>query len=176
MRLKFAYLTALIILLLVFSVGCTSTSKNSEKSVNANDISSKVNYFQTFSRGYDSNNDKNQDSIIINPILKDSQGNTLKVSDINLPMDIEIRNSYTEKGDIMPKYKTDHLYSGRIIITESPNQKSVISLDNVNFENIRTYKDYYGVYGFIIDFKLHLPDGRELTYEEMVSINRWKDL
>jgi hypothetical protein len=169
-------LITLIIFLLVFSSGCTSTSNDSVKTVNANDISSKIHYFQTFSRGYDSNNDKNQDSIIINPILKDSQGNTLKVTGINLPMDIEIRNSYTDKGDIMPKYKTDHLYSGRIIITESPNQKSTINIDNINFENIRTYKDSYGVYGFIIDFTLHLPDGRELTYEEMVSINRWKNL
>lgn len=176
MRLKFSYLTTLIILLLVFSVGCTSTSKNSEKSVNANDIAGKVQYFQTFSRGYDSNNDKDQDSIIINPILKDSQGNTIKVSGISLPMDIEIRNTFTEKGHIMPKYKTDRLFSGRIIITESPNQESVVSLENINFNNIQTYKDSYGVYAFIIDFKLYLPDGRELTYEEMVSINRWKDL
>lgn len=176
MNKEFALVLALLLLLFVFFLGCTSNSNDSVKSVTANDLTGKVHYFQTFSRGYDSNNDKDQDCIIINPILKDSEGNTIKVSGINLPMDFEIRNTLTEKGHIIPKYKTDSLNSGRMIITESPNQETIVSLANIDFRNIRTYKDTYGVYAFVIDFKLYLPDGRELTYEEIVSINRWKDL
>jgi len=176
MKIKSLTILFFILILFIAFLGCVSSSDSSTKPVNAKDISKKVDYFQTFSRGYDSNDDGDDESIVINPILKDSEGNTIKTSGINLPLEIVVRNTYTEKGDIIPKYKTDYLYSGRIFVTESPNQKTAINLETINFNSISTYKDSPGVYSFVIDFTLYLPDGRELTYEELVSLNRWKNL
>jgi hypothetical protein len=137
---------------------------------------SKVAYYRTNSGGYDSDNDNDADSIIITPILIDSNGKPMTLSGISMPMDIKIRNTLTEKGHIMPKYKTDLLYGGTLTVTSSPNQKSIISLKNLDFKTIQTYKDSYGVYQFVINSDLYLPDGRTMEYEELVTLTRWNEM
>lgn len=170
---KLNFCLIFVIFIVVLFSGCTSSSNDSVKVINPNEIMTEIANYRTNSTTFDSDNDRNPDGIILNPILMDSNGKTISVSGISIPMDIEIRNTQTEKGSVIPSHITDQLYKGKSTVTSSPNQKIIINLKEIDFNNIETYKDTYGVYMFAIDSKLYISNGRILEYQELVPITLW---
>jgi hypothetical protein len=163
----FCIFTALLLV-----AGCTSSETKHEVIATSDNYAQNVNYIESWTVPVDSNNDGLEDGLEISLSLLDSNFQKIRVSNINLPLEITVQNTLTEEGHIMPKYKTDVLTKLNFSLQGSPDQKFYVHFKDADFSGLRPYKDTPGLYFLVIEEKLTLPDGRVIEREDVANINR----